>query len=115
MNTPSVKALSRVFDNPKLAKSIFTMRHAELRVNQVGAKRIAECYNMPAWHDIRLTILNSIDPGLCGVESCEARNGERADYLNTGDTYADTIIFWRGKYRVQSLGDFIERIKVKFK
>lgn len=118
MNTPGVKTLSRVFDNPREAKRILTMRHAALQLHPVGAARIAECHYMPAWNDVRLTVLNSIDPGLYGVESCETVNGEYCDYLNTGDTYAPTVIFWRGAYRVQSLGDFIEtmeRNSVKFK
>jgi hypothetical protein len=111
MKTPSIKTLSRVFDNPKLAKSILTMRQSELRVHPVGAARIAECYSMPKWCDIRMTILNSIDDGLHGVESCEAANGEYCDYLNPGDSYAPTVIFWRGNYRVQSLGGFIETME----
>ena len=44
--------------------------------------------------------------GVEGVE--EAKTGLYADYLNTGDTYAPTVIYWRGAYRVQSLGDFVE-------
>lgn len=118
MRTPSIKTLSMVFENPKLAKSILMMRQADLRVHPVGAARIAECYSMPKWCDIRMTILNSIDAGLYGVESCETNSGEYADYLNTGDSYAPTVIFWRGNYRVQPLGDFIEtmeRQSVKFK
>lgn len=118
MRLPSIKTLARVFENPREARRVLEMRHSELAKHPVGAARIAECHHMPAWHDIRLTVLNSIDPGLHGVEYCETVNGAYADYLNTGDTYADTVIFWCGSYRVQSLGDFIEtmeRNSVKFK
>ena len=57
-----------------------------------------------------------------GVESIQ-RTGPRcavewALYLNTGDAYKATLIYWRGRYRVQSLGDFIETMErqgIKFK
>ena len=71
MRTPSIKTLARVFDNPIEAKRILTMRHSALRVHPVGAARIAECHHMPSWRDIRLTVLNSIEPGLHGVDQAE--------------------------------------------
>jgi hypothetical protein len=109
MKTPSIKTLSAVFDDPKEAKRILQMSHAELSCQPVAAARIAECFNRPAWHDVRLTVLNSIDPGLHGVETIQG--DEYADYLNTGDTYAPTLIYWRGAYRVQSVGDFVETME----
>jgi hypothetical protein len=115
MRTPSIKILSKVFENPAEAKRVLFMSHKQLAEHPVGAARIAECYHWPAWHDVRMTILNSIDPGLHGIETIRGR--ECADYLNTGDTYAPTLIFWRGAYRVQSVGDFIETMErqgVKF-
>ena len=118
MKTPSIKTLTRVFDNPHEARRVLKMKHVELSDHPVGAARILECMHSPKWYDVRLTVINSIDHGLHGVESCETVNGEYCDYLNTGDIYADTLIFWRGNYRVQSLGDFIEtmdRNGVKFK
>ena len=115
MKTPSIKTLSAVFENPKEAKRILLMSHAELSCHPVAAARIAECYCHPKWYDVRMTVLNSIDPGLHGVETI--RGDECADYLNTGDSYAAALIYWRGKYRVQSVGDFVEtqeRNGVKF-
>lgn len=109
MKTPSIKTLSAVFENPAEAKRILTMRHAELSVDPVGADRIAECWHHPSWWDVRLTCLNSIDPGLYGVETL--RGKECADYLNVGDSYSATLIYWRGTYRVQSVGDFVEAMK----
>lgn len=54
--------------------------------------------------------------GAYGVESVETENtGEWADYVNTGDTYAPTVVFFRGTYRLSTLGDFIERSRVKFR
>lgn len=109
MKTPSVKTLSTVFENPIEAKRILTMCNAELSCHPAGAARIAECYHPPKWHDVRLTALNSIDAGLFGVESLK-RQDECAYYLNTGDSYNLTLIYWRGNYRVQCVADFVETI-----
>jgi hypothetical protein len=118
MRTPSIKTLSDVFSNPREAKRIISMGWAELSVHPVAVARIRECYNPPKKYDVRLTVLNSIEPGLHGVEGAESTDGEWATYLNAGDTYAPTVIYWRGSYRVQSLGDFVEtmeRQRVHFK
>lgn len=119
MRTPSVKTLSLCFDQPEEAKRILCMSHAELKQHPVAMSRIGQCFYPPAWSDVRMHVLNSIDPGLHGVESVMTEDErECADYLNTGDTYAPTLIWWRGAYRVQSIGDFIEtqeRNGVRFK
>lgn len=108
---PSIKTLSRVFDDAKQARAILTMSHAALSEHPAGKARIRECSNFPGWLNVRLTALNSIDPGLYGIESVQSASGEHAEYLNTGDTYAPTLIYWRGFYRVQSLGDFVETME----
>lgn len=122
MRKPSIKSLSQVFSDPKAARTILDMSPSEIARHPVGAARIKECRHYPARVDVRLHILNSIESGLCGVEIMETVSGsdglsadECVYYLNTGDTYAPTIIYWRGAYRVQSLGDFVERSRVKFK
>jgi len=106
MKTPSVKTLAQCFDNPKQAKSIFKMSRAEL-IAGPGADRFEECHNQPKTWDIRLHALNTAG-GFHGVESIETTAGEYANYLNSGDTYTPTVIYWRGNYRVQSVGDFVE-------
>ena len=113
MRTPSIKTLSRVFSDPVQAKRIFLMSHAELSVQPAGLARIRECYRPPKWYDVRLHCLDAIEPGLFGRESRESTGGEYADYLNAGDTYADTVIYWHGAYRVQSVGDFVETMSRK--
>lgn len=105
---PSIKTLSLAFgDNAKALRRILAMPHNELSEHPAAAARIRECYHRPAWSDLRLTALNAT-AGTYGVEGVQSRSGSWATYLNTGDTYAPTIIFWQGKYRVQSLGDFVE-------
>lgn len=108
--SPSVKTLSAVFGNPKEAKRIFRMTRAELCDLPAGAARAKECHNPPPTYDLRMTCLDALDGGLYGVESISVGD-EYADYLNTGETYAATVIYWRGNYRVQSIGDFVETLE----
>ena len=110
MRTPSIKTLSRVFDNPKEAKRIFLMDRDQLIETDAGAQRYHECYTPPKTHDIRLHCLNKLGE-FFGVEAIETTKGEFASYLNAGDTYAETIIYWRGQYRIQSIGEFIESLE----
>ena len=125
MRTPSTQTLARVFSNPTEAKRIFRMGRAQLLETAAGAARERECMHAPKTWDLRMHVLDSIEPGLCGLESLAgAREDSRgigseeyAEYLNAGDSYADTVIYWRGNYRVQSVGDFIETMErqgVKF-
>ena len=49
-----------------------------------------------------------------GVEGdCEA-NGEghiTIQYLNTGDSYKDTIVYYKGKFRVTNWGSIVENME----
>ena len=109
MKTPSIKTLSQVFSDPKQAKKILQMTRAEL-LETVGKARAEECYNPPKTYDLRLSALNNLEC-LHGVEAVESNNGEYADYLNSGDIYNPTLIYWKGTYRVQSMGDFVETME----
>ena len=111
MRTPSIRTLSEVFDDPKAAKKVLRMTRAQMLATAAGRARGRQCYNSPSTADICMHVLDSLDPGLFGVESIEMVNGEYADYLNTGDSYAGTVILWRGNYRVQSVGDFVETME----
>ena len=110
---PSVKSLRAVFaDRPLRARTVLEMSRAELIAHPAGAARIAECYRAPTTRDLRMTVLNSLDTGLYGVEGFDVsrRDGTQATvwYLNTGDTYTTTIVYWAGAYRVESWGDRVE-------
>ena len=118
MALPAIKTLSAVFSEPKKAREILEMPRARLLELPAGTERARVCYTPPLTHDIRLHCLNAIDRELHGVEAIESTAGQYADYLNTGDTYAPTVIYWRGAYRVQSIGAFIEtmaRQRVNFR
>jgi hypothetical protein len=53
-------------------------------------------------------VLNEL-AGTHGIESFETRRDGWCDYLNAGDTYAPTLVWFRGKYRVTTWGDIAER------
>jgi hypothetical protein len=108
MRLPSIKTLSAVFNDAKQARAILEMSRAQLLALPAGEARARGCYNPPKTYDLRMHCLTAIDEGLHGLESMESTGGEYAQFLNTGDTYAPTLIYWRGAYRVQSVGDFVE-------
>lgn len=104
---PSVKTLSLVFDDASQARRILLATREQLMEWDAAEERVRECYGRPSTDDIRMHVLSELDPGLFGVE-CIRVGREGADYLNTGDMYAATLILWRDNFRVQSCGDFIE-------
>ena len=99
MRKPSVKTLANICENPKQARAIFEMTRAQLAETKPGKARIAACHNAPKTYDVA---------GFHGLESAQATNGAFVDYLNAGDAYSPTIIYWNGRYRVQCFGDFVE-------
>lgn len=118
MKLPSIEKLAEVFEDPGKARAILAMTRGQLEKTEAGASRVAECYHAPDDDDLRLHCLNALERGLHGPEAMVSSKGEIADYLNAGDSYAATVIYWRGRYRVQSIGDFVEvmeRQKVTFK
>ena len=108
---PSIKTLSAVFTDAKQARKILEMSRYDLAELPAGKARIDSCYNPPKTYDVRMHCLNALESGLHGVEGIESSDGLYADYLNTGDVYAPTLIYWSGRYRVQSVGDFVEALE----
>lgn len=108
---PSIKTLSRVFGDPKRARAILEMTRAQL-IEQcpAAAERNRASYHPHKTYVLRLDALNAIDAGLHGVESVRLRNGQWLEYLNTGEMYAETMIYMGGRYRVACLGDLLERM-----
>lgn len=111
-NTPSVKTLIERLrldaETAREAKRILTATRAELEAMPAGAARVAECYNPPHTYDLRLHCLDA-RIGTYGVECFHTKHGEPVFYLNAGDTYAPTIVRFRGRYRVACWGDIAER------
>ena len=105
---PSVRTLRAVFgDQAQQARAILEMSRRELEALPAGAARLAECFNPLATSDLRMECLDAL-AGTCGVEAFETRHGW-CEYLNAGDTYAPTLLRFRGRYRVATWGDIAER------
>jgi hypothetical protein len=113
---PSIRTLRTVFaDRAPEARRILEMTRSELMTYPEAISRASECYHPPKTFDLRLTVLNRLDPGLFGVEGFDLgrRDGTQAAlyYLNAGDTYTTTLTYWSGRYRVESWGDRVETLE----
>lgn len=84
-----------------------------LDATDAGSRRIRECYRDPKTYDVRLHCLAALGVGF-GFEHCSNNIGETMAYINMGDTYTPTLIYWRGAYRVACWGDMIENPRNKF-
>lgn len=80
---------------------------------------IDQCYHTPSHNEIVLSALDEL-LATFGVESIETsevisnyHGYARASYLNTGDSYATTILLDHKKltWRLVSWGDFVEEIE----
>lgn len=115
MRFPSLKTLRDSMpyhdcDHARM-RAIAKMTRAQLIESSDAARaRDASSYHQHKTNTLRMEALNDAS-GLHGVECICSHSGEYAEYLNTGDSYADTIIYWRGSYRCQSFGDFIETME----
>lgn len=106
--SPSIASIESIFSGKgKEAKAIFRMRRSELEILPAGDARIRECYHAPSTPDVRLHCLNAALETF-GIEAFKTINGTLVEYLNTGDTYAPTIVRMNGHYRIASWGDIAE-------
>lgn len=117
MRKPSVKTLSLIFgDNAKQARRILELDRKGLESLPLSEELIKRAFGRLSTVWLQLQNLNIIG-GFYGVESIETGK-EWAYYLNSGDTYNGTLIYFRGNFRVSTLGDFVETMErqgVKFK
>lgn len=100
------------------AKTARQLMKGEIRITgntafPITNKWISDCYNKPRRIDLILSALNELLE-CSGVEAFRSGNGAQwaiAEYLNTGDTYAATVLFRHdtGTFRLTSWGDFFER------
>lgn len=111
-NRPSRKALEAAFPGKgKILRKLLTSKQAVLE-HPAAQARERECYHPPGLADMRLHALNAALETF-GVEYVQAGHNAKSpafNYLNTGDSYAATIIrFSDGRYRISSWGDIVER------
>jgi hypothetical protein len=105
---PSIRTLRLVFGAaaPR-ARAVLEMSRAELDALPTPAS-LAGTWHRPETSLLRLAVLDEL-AGTHGIESFETRRDGWCDYLNAGDTYAPTLVWFRGKYRVTTWGDIAER------
>lgn len=112
MRLPSVKTLSEVFGhNAKKAREALEANRAQRMalLEELGLmKWFNQHHHPPRIHDVRMAILDKLAE-TCGVESIRVKDGSWCDYLNTGDTYAPTLLYFRGRYVVGDWGTIVER------
>ena len=113
---PSIRTLESAFPGHGRALRRLLEDERAVREHPAAVARRQECYHPPSLLDQRLHALNA-EAETFGVEyiahrddGCRVGDQHGLEYLNTGDTYAPTIIFdhARGSWRVTSWGDIVE-------
>lgn len=99
-------------------KTIMRLRYFNnVPISTDDAKRIREemeiaTYSVnPRAKRNALSVIDHVLRG-CGVEWIEPGNNSRSpgiDYVNMGDTYADTVMLIRGRFHIGCWGDIVER------
>lgn len=112
MNLPSIKTLERAFPGKGRELRKLLESPAAVRAHAAAVELARQCHNPPTLAMLRLTALDAVAETY-GVEYVAPGNNARSpgfEYLNTGDTYAPTIIrLDSGRYIVSSWGDIVER------
>jgi len=116
-NYPSIKTIMQVnrvdYDTAKLARFILVAKNRDvlesLKVYEQYYQETGKfMYNPHSLPELKLYMLNIV-LGLYGIEAIQNNNDDWLEYLNTGDTYNATIIYYHGRFSVNSWGDIVER------
>jgi len=112
MNLPSINTLERAFPSKGRALRLLLESAGAVNVHPAAIEMCRTCWHPPSLVRLRLAALNA-EAGTYGVEHVAPGTNARSpgfSYLNTGDTYRDTIIrLYSGRYIVSSWGDIVER------
>lgn len=101
-------------ENIKLAVAIAnrTIGNATLKAIPAVKALIDGCYGTPSRHHASMVALDSLldTHGIEHIGEVDMRDGPPIEYLNTGDSYTATVVWYRdtGKYRVQCYADAVE-------
>lgn len=127
MNIPSVKTLKQITSYPRELRAVLACsKRSELVAMLESEKPFKRshfggfvrtdgwqksCYNPPSFHDIKMSMADELCE-TCGVEYIPEGEGAKSpaiEYCNAGDTYAATLLWVNGRYRVECYGDIVER------
>lgn len=119
MNVPSAKRISKVMRvpmaNARLAWKLMKGRISPESIEHFPRtyKWAMQCYNYPKHSEMVMEALNEVLEGF-GVGVVGDFNDYppkiEFEYINTGETYAPTIVKIKGKYILTSCGDMIEKL-----
>jgi hypothetical protein len=103
--------LLREYDTDREIFRLLVLEHP------AAQRRERECYHPPSNHDLLMAALDSL-LGTHGCESigeCDTTQGPPIEYLNTGDSYAATLVYYRDtdRFKVESYADAVERAERK--
>lgn len=108
-------AFERTAGDENCTKALAVIR-GELDPSSVDSVALRQCHNAPDKHYATMLALDSL-LGTHGVEyigEVDMRDGPPVEYLNAGDTYAATLVWYRDRVRpwsVESWGDVAERLE----
>lgn len=118
-NYPSIKTLQLLGiskESAKLARIVLKAHNIESIELSKALKPIYEIYynkigkfmyNPHNLSELKMQLLNVICDSY-GVEGIQDKNGYWLEYLNFGDTYDTTIIYYKNRFFVSSWGDVVE-------
>lgn len=106
------QAFERTVGAGNVTTALAIIRGADPRIVQAAVILDCKCYHPPGRHHLMMTALDSL-LGTHGIEhigEVEMRTGPPVEYLNTGDSYVWTLVWYRdlGKFRVQGYVDAVE-------
>jgi len=70
-----------------------------------------QCYHPPSEHEKVFCALNEVIGGH-GTEACFDEGKPNLEYINMGDSYKATIVYFDGCFRFTTLGDIIEHKEI---
>jgi hypothetical protein len=117
MNYPSVKNLMQIKDVTRPdALKVLAILYSEsvdavTELSDAALDYVRQCYNQPPLQLVKLTAIDSIlhTYGVERIPHGHGANSPAIEYCNTGDSYALTVLWCGGRYRVASWGDIVER------
>jgi hypothetical protein len=113
---PSVNSLLEAFEEKigyervMIARGIMKNRIRPDAVKQTDSW-IRSCYHEPSFHEKKMHALNVVLK-MYGVEEIlDSRGNLACEYLNAGDTYATTLLFYNGLYHIGTWGELVESME----
>lgn len=117
MNYPSIKTIQGIKDVTRAdAVKIRAILHlktvdAVTELSDSALAYVRQCCHTPPLQLVKLTAVDAIlrTHGVEGIPAGHGRRSPAIDYCNAGDSYAVTVLWSGGRYRVACWGDIVER------